>query len=915
LILSLIIGFFLTGSRSGWAAVNIINDWSGKTIENIHENFGDDAFVVVAADPSSDLLVDVINNNSFTWVIRGHSHWLPVGNQMLNNPQEAVNQWVSFLSKINKQVYFEPWNEPARRDVECGGLSLNECAERVRNYIRTLASALPANVTLTSPAWDPYHPEGPAMVQAIGNIPYSVISMHIYSPGMARNYRARLREMGVRGADSMEVILTETGALENGETGSPTYEEDKLCNMYCYQEGGKTTIDFWREQRVKYALFSLAPGGYSGSWNLWASKCVIDALKGNCHCETCKRGARKTLQAIMHQSFNRSVKKPSNRGPVSRNWFPGASTPNNVKSFVAWLFGFLSQISGGIVDFFKLPESLSWVPSDQEDAYPAEDPNVSYSIETGKIEFPQGMAEFCVPKSRVKHKIYFFPIGRSNKFTVNLLNKLSTHHYVFSGLKAFTRMTNWFTGFAYDEDLPFLDLMKDDDARKMMTRMSQLYSGFMSNYLPGEKYEEVGNEWAADYLLSAPENKPQKSGKIALFDKPLFWICEGKGVLTEKDFTKKMKDGRIDRTQAKGCTSTPIPVKVSLLFCCNPQYFADRGLNYDVDCAHVPKDWACDMVKGLEGLVYGAYGWSKMVVDRLVSYADLPIYFESCYPTSECHSYSHFFGGMTPEQRLDVSPVETSRTPGGPSNTFFVHDGNNCWACQVTKLYIPRLLGALDACARMARMALPGEIYKDLKNEHQGEKRYYFPCNNSGVKADGQTVGQANENYEGPTTPREESRWLNFISSNKVKNCKEEYDDEGIPLRCSAEITIESRDRIYVPYYNLVRQCMDFLFGVYDGNTKEEIQTALQEKNNGLDPRDTAMEASWGDIGGVSGGLDKMGRIEHWLKDALGIKGTSNLSREEGKPVYGPAGAMDPLQKIYWLQHTPGEFQEDLTNP
>ena len=56
--------------------VNIINDWSGSTINNIRANFGDDAFVVVAADPNSDVLVDVINANNFNWVIRGHSHWL-----------------------------------------------------------------------------------------------------------------------------------------------------------------------------------------------------------------------------------------------------------------------------------------------------------------------------------------------------------------------------------------------------------------------------------------------------------------------------------------------------------------------------------------------------------------------------------------------------------------------------------------------------------------------------------------------------------------------------------------------------------------------------------------------------------------------------------------------------------------------
>lgn len=295
--------FFLRPGKI-FAYVNIINDWSGPTLNKIQENFGSSAFVVVAADPNNQDLINAINSYSFNWVIRGHSHWLQIGTEMLNNPQSAAGQWAGFLSQINKPVYFEPWNEPARLDIECGNLSLQECAGRIKNYLNALAGALPENARLTTPAFDPYHPNTPELIRLLGgagffsSYPFQAVSIHVYSPEKAANYQQISQEWG---ANINRFLFTETGVLTNGESGAPVYEERALCDMYCNQIQGKTVVDFWRSQGnvIGWALFSFAPGDHAGVWDLWDAQCVIDALKGSCHCDDCqeKQGSRAALRS------------------------------------------------------------------------------------------------------------------------------------------------------------------------------------------------------------------------------------------------------------------------------------------------------------------------------------------------------------------------------------------------------------------------------------------------------------------------------------------------------------------------------------------------------------------------------------------------------------------------------------------
>ncbi len=899
-----------------FAYVNIINDWSGNTINKIQEHFGDGALVVVAADPKSDALVNVINSSSFNWVIRGHSHWLPIGDKMLNNPQEAANIWANFLKKINKTVYFEPWNEPARLDTECGNLSLQECGSRVKKYINTLASVLPSNAILTSPAWDPYHPNTPTMVGLLENIPYSVISMHIYSPGMARNYRNKLGELGVRGAGSLPVVLTETGALENGESGPPTYQENDLCNMYCAGADGQTVVDFWQSQNIiGWAIFSFAPGDYSGSWNLWDADCVIDALKGDCHCDTCKSGGKPSLRSLVEGALNRSTREASwDEAKVNRNWFPGNSTPNNEPSLLQRLFSFIP----GLGNLFRLPWSLDWVPSDKDNTYPGEDPNINYALYKRAIEFNNGMAEFCVPSSNIiTHQFKFFPTHHSSELSIELINQLSIHHHVFAGLKVFQEIIDWYTGSAYGGNMPYVDVFKEGGWEELAKRRSQRLTGFASKYISGPKYRELGTDWITNDLLwaavSDDPRSPQQRNETALFDRPLFWICEGKGMLLEKDFTEKMDDGRIDRVNVDGCTSNPIPVRPSLLYCCNEQHFIENDLNYEAMCAHTPQ-WACLIPKTMDAALYGFYTWAQMTIDGGISHSDLPVYLESCYPTKESKCkreegnevFSSYFGQLSPQQRYRVLPVKVNDEP--IRNSFITDVDDQCQICQVAKLFIPNALGAVEACSRMAGMSLPAELHTSLSETDRS--RFYFPCDlGKGVKANGPTTNKANEDYDNPTGLAREARNLLFPDSFKVDNCSVNYNDEDVPNRCTAEARVTSRDTLYVTNYNKVLQCTNYLFGLQIGEIADQLVYEIEEANGKkVNAKNLPIEAKFNGTGGGSS-LESIDEEKHWLEKPDAISGHTDIQRDEGRKLYAPGGSLELTKKLWSLYNTPAEWQ------
>jgi len=461
--------------KTSHAQVNII---SNTDHAEYAVDYGLNQTIVYAGHPNNPQQIIDVCNKANLCVIRGHAHWL-FGGDMLNKPAQAAQAWSNALGEISAntsgQVYFEPWNEPMRLDVECGGLDTQGCANRIRIFINNLNTH---GITLTSPAIDPYHPNSAAMISALGDIPYSVISMHIYSPQMARNYRTRLSQLGVRGASSLPVVLTETGALdEDGdnipdEGGTPVYKEEILCNMYCSEINGQTTVDFWNSQGVKYGLFSLGPDGIS--WNLWEAECVIDALKGDCHCETCEKESGK--KAIAKEMYDRTGgEDPHLEDPnlkVGRNW-PGGSTTMEGNSLIwrillALLRLFFGEVKAlfriihgrrPIIAFIKdLLGSQDLVPSDRNGRFPGEDYYVEKILDTQELELPGTTAQICLPSRDITYTFSYYPDRHPEKFMAELLNLTSVHEQVANSMLVYNKMRQWATGSAYSDFLEYVDM-------------------------------------------------------------------------------------------------------------------------------------------------------------------------------------------------------------------------------------------------------------------------------------------------------------------------------------------------------------------------------------------------------------------------------------------------------------------------
>lgn len=922
------------------AQVNVIENWDDETLSKISENFGPNAWVVVVGNPEDQNFVDVINNYSFKWVIRGYAHWLSIGKEMFDNPESAAQKWNQFFGKLNKKVYFQPWNEPTSINPECYGEPLESCAPKIVDFINALDTS---KIILTTPSFDPHNQENTVtelirlMKETIEKkqldfneffSKFEAITINVYDPNLAKNYSQLLNNLQEPLSDLLNSGLLDQKTLSHllnlpiifTETGLLSYNAQDICqNMYC-----AGVVEQWQAdpQVIGWAIFS----NYQ-NWNLWDHPCVIEALKGDCHCQDCQTsGGGKALKAIIQEIYSRSPKPASwHEAKVSRNWFPGPSTPNNNPSFLQRLFQSLAKL-------FRLPRSLDWVPSDKEDRYPGEDPEINYTLTTKKIKFNGTVAEFCIPPNTITHRLKFFPFSRPSVFSQEIMNITSIHHWVFRGLDVFREMIKWYTGFTYDPDKPFIDVFSPSGPKQLLRRgITNLNAGFASKAIPGEMYDQLVNRWMSELLLAAatPEKdrSPQQRGLIALFDRPLLWFCEGKGILTESDFTRKMKDGRIDRTYAEGCTASPIPIKPSLLFCCNPDFFENNPiaqqyeLEYERVCAHAvgsdgPTHWSCNAVKSMEGILFSFYYWAKLLVDGLVSHADLPAYIENCYPISQerCENNpnvkSGFFIDLSPEERYQVFPPanEEGRWRWPTPNSFTTRAEGKCWNCQLVKTYIPHLLGMIDACDKMTKMNLPEDLNQELTKSPS--QKVSIPCNIGKVPgADGKEVtAKANEDYINPTSiSSHDQRGTLFFSFHQVSTCPITYDENGMPHRCEEKLEVKSRTRLYLGHYDKIRNCLNSLYGLLGGETIEALEKEIRKQNgNKIDPKDLPVEAIANGIG-VDSGLRNCDRTSQWQEDPNSFCDQS-YGQSQNK-IYYPGGAIEITKGIIDAQFMPGELQ------
>ncbi|MBU2592744.1 hypothetical protein KKD61_04790 [Patescibacteria group bacterium] len=270
------------------AQVNIIEGYDGQTLQNVINEFGANAWVVVTGEPENATLINVVNSYSFNWVVRGHAAWLSIGRDMLNNPAVAAQRWGSFFSRVSRTFYFEPWNEP-EHPAECGGLSVDQCANRMIAFLQALQPYLDANpqVRLMTPAFDTLHSNHDALIQNLlsknffNRFSFEAVSYHIYGEQNITSYQGELAQWGVSG---LPIVITESGALSGGVAA---YIPNLLCLFY------NQAVPVWQAsgQARGWALFDRAPGdsGYTG-WNLWApeAECVRQALRGEQpDCATC----------------------------------------------------------------------------------------------------------------------------------------------------------------------------------------------------------------------------------------------------------------------------------------------------------------------------------------------------------------------------------------------------------------------------------------------------------------------------------------------------------------------------------------------------------------------------------------------------------------------------------------------------
>jgi len=688
------------------AYVNIIENWDGATINNIQENFGSNAFVVVAGDPYNDALAQVINNYSFTWVIRGHSHWLSIGQKMWTDPEGAAADWNTFLRKINKPVYFEPWNEPTSIDPECQGQPLEPCMVIVNRFINALRSGLPGNIILTTPSIDPHNGENTAsrMIQLLGDLSrFQAISYHVYSPDLAKDGMAAA--LSAAGLPPMDVVITESGIISGGGV---VYTARPLCEeMYC----GAGVVDYWKggssgPYPIKgWALFTKEPGG--GAWDLWQHQCVINALKGECDCSLCPEGG-KPVEAIIDE-FIRKHKNPGEllKPVVSRGLPEG---PNPSENSRQGLLGILMNLLAALFP----PGSWHWpfarnMPSLRVGDYGGEDPWETNGVALNL--FPVRM-----PSETYVHSVKFFSLPGN---LLRLLVQFSWDRVKSSAPDVFADFNNYLEGAIFSRTQKAYDLSSTNGKREYRERMLELQAGPVYRMLPRRKYdEEVNGEiyenrrlLGADDL-SDPNNPIRKqtitNEGVPIPDTAMTYMCESLGTgAIEKRFKERLLNGDVDRTQVEGCgDDNVIPINLSTLYCFNenspfPQY-----------CSRV-SPWAAEIAKTMEPFLFSTL-FHKALPIVLGSFCrDLPVIIENCHPAelSVCHPpadgeivYKDDYGKLSPDVRLRLI-----------GQRMVKYIGDDCEVCRIDKIGIP-CFTALNGVGELVKMATPNR-WKDEPKE------------------------------------------------------------------------------------------------------------------------------------------------------------------------------------------------------
>jgi len=912
------------------AYANVIEHWDGPTIQKIQENFGNNAWVVAVGSPDNELFAQVINAYSFNWVIRGHAHWLPIGQEMFENPESAAQKWNQFFQKLNKKVYFQPWNEPTSIDPECQGESLKKCVPKIVHFINALDTS---KIKLATPAFDPHNQENTAAEliklmkeNGLDFNKFQVITMNVYNPDLAKTYHQNLTAWDFPNPN-LPIVFTESGLL--------SYNAYDICqNMYC-----AGVIEQWQSdpQVIGWAIFS----EYRG-WNLWNNECVIDALKGDCHCETCKTGGKKGVASLVRQFFNRQEPSaPSWKdGKFGLGLSAGPSTPNNGPSF-------LEKLLGAFGFFAKFPVSQShYAPSDHNGAFPGDDSRTNYYFAKKAIEFPGTTAEICLPNRDAIHKFVFFSQYHPDKLVEQLLNLTSQHQKVArSPNLKFIR--DWITGSAFGDNEEFIDIRRDGSEKLIERGLTKRKAGYYTKYLSGTKREKVSNKQLEKLLLAGDPtnpNSPQSKGELAAFDKPLERVCSGGGVLTEDKFKSKLVDGRKNRTQAEKCTDTPVEVKPSALACCNPDFSESRELDYEKVCQSIPKDWFCyndqngkptePRISG--DLLYTFYPQSRFIFNSAISNADLPVYAEYCYQVDKDWAKSQpelqngFFIDFSPETRYKVFPIATSDDPQ-PRNDFVTKAEEKYWSCQITKVYLPEIEGAMDACQIMLSTYLPGEMYKKITEEDLPEKKI-FPCDVGNLpNAHGLVTNKDTADARGIGEMAGEERWATFVTKNEVgtDNCptgssgqsyQETYIDPQtgqevtrtveVPKRCTKKAEIESHVRLYIPFYERFTRCNKGLKAILNGKDREALDNELVEANGGKLGPDDLLEKGVTNGEGWYSGLDKPGSIvKHYQENPSSVRGRTDVGRG---PFYLPGGSTEISAKAAQNYLLPGSWQNSL---
>ncbi len=949
ILISILIFIFISLSPTlSYAQVNIIENWGGDTLQKVTAEYGSNATVVVVGSPDNDGFAQVINSYSFNWVIRGHAWWTGTGQKMAADPAGAASDWANFFkNKLDgsKTVYFEPWNEPSSVDPECKDICgsqtsdweqcFDQCMPVVNQFIDALiAEGIPGYVKLTTPSIDPHNGVNTdeEMISKLGRLGrFSVYSAHAYSPEAVDEILAKYGDK--------PIIFTETGVIVDGK---PTYEEMPLCaDMYC-----KNGTIGKLQSTLGYALFSNYP---QEGWNLWEHECVVDALKGDCHCETCEEeGGKKATAKEMYERTGGET--PSLEDPnvkVGRNW-PGGATTMEANSriwqiLLALLRIFFGEIKalfriihgrGPIIAFLReLLGSQDLVPSDRNGRYPGEDYYVEKILDTNSLELPGTTAQICLPSRDISYIFSYYPDRHPEKFMVELVNLTSVHEQVANSMLVYNKMRQWTSGSAYSDYLEYIDMSEKEGEQQMAKRsLTELFrAGYLSRRLPGaeltlnapEENETLSfaNLRLKDLLGSgdpthqeSPLYDPENIEKsIAVADKTLGRTCSAgdKDLLTEHDFRQNTEDHRVNRSEVENCEQ-PFEIKPDLMTCCDRNHVENvLGLDYDKVCEDTP-GWACignePVVTG--EIIWGKYFRGKLAADSGVSETDWPIYLEQCFVAKEekCEeeqSYQGLFVDLTDGQRAEIFPPSTWNDTY-PRNTFLTEAMGECLSCQIVKLFLPEGLGALDGCRHMTSSFLPGSMYEEMINKDYGQKKA-FSCDVGELPyTDSEETNKDNADYKNFQRTWDEERWHGFFTEVEVNNSGTTNYVDGVPQRSSTTATVKSYMHLYVPHYEKLQVCTDLYYGLLPGKESEKLQKDLEELNEyKLEAKHLLERTKVNPIVDVEGSAISAGLVS----GSTAVEVQANIN--QGKEVYLPGGGTDAGVNASQKLYIPASKQED----